>query len=200
MGARCCCGTVNPPNLSPSLLGGQCVQHSEDWGGADPGANEDHGTPALPQRKAATRGAHVENIACLNPRIDVGSGGAIRLTLDADAIAILARRARQRIAAQESGLVETQPQPQYDILPRERSRQRLTVARLQDERSDIAYLVFDGGLSVKKIRLGLRYPGPIVVILDFDQHFDLLDAMKITHENQDFGFSISCCGRRRRTR
>jgi hypothetical protein len=42
-------GTVNPPNLSPSLLGGQCVQHSEDWGGADAGADKDHGTLALPQ-------------------------------------------------------------------------------------------------------------------------------------------------------
>jgi hypothetical protein len=92
-------GTVNPPNLSPSLLGGQCVQHSEDRGGADASADKDHGTLALPQREAAARGAHVENIACLNPRIDVSPGGAMRLPLDADAIAILARLARQRIAA-----------------------------------------------------------------------------------------------------
>src|SRR5262245_61501423 len=92
-------GTVNPPNLPPSLLGGQCVQHSEDWGGADAGADKDDGTLALPQRKVAARSAHVENIACLNPRIDVSPGGAVRLALEADAIAILARRARQRIAA-----------------------------------------------------------------------------------------------------
>src|ERR1700738_485383 len=104
MGARCCCGTVNPPNLSPRLLGGQCVQHSEDRGGADSGADEDHRTIALPQRKAAARGAHVENIACLNPRIDVSAGGAMRFPLDADAIPILARLARQRIAAPESAL------------------------------------------------------------------------------------------------
>ena len=70
-------GTVNPPNLSPRLLGGQCVQHSEDWGRADAGADKDHGTLALPQRKAAARGAHVENIACLNPRIDVGVPPAV---------------------------------------------------------------------------------------------------------------------------
>src|SRR4029077_19276006 len=99
MDARCCCGPVNPPNLSPSLLGGQCVQHSEDWGGADAGADKHHGTLALPQRKATTWGAHVENIACLNPRIDVSPSGAMRLALDADAIVTLARRARQRIAA-----------------------------------------------------------------------------------------------------
>src|SRR5262249_34659099 len=36
-------GTVNPPDLSPGLLGGQCMQHSEDWGGADAGADQDHG-------------------------------------------------------------------------------------------------------------------------------------------------------------
>src|SRR5262245_41771170 len=89
-------GAVNPPNLSPRLLGGQCVQHSEDWGGADPGADQDHRTLALPQCKAAARGAHIENIAWLNPRIDVSPDRTLRLALDADAIAILARRARQR--------------------------------------------------------------------------------------------------------
>src|SRR5262245_53665268 len=134
-------GTVNPPNLSPSLLRGQCVQHSEDRGGADAGADKDHGTLALPQRKAAARGAHVKNVACLNPRIDVSPGGAMWLALDADAIAILARRARQRIAAQESALFGPWPEPQYDKLPRQGSRQRLTVGRLQDERSDIAAFV-----------------------------------------------------------
>ena len=92
-------GTVNPPNLSPSLLGGQCVQYSEDWGGADAGADKDHGTLALPQREAAARGAYIKNIAYLNARIDVSPGSAMRLALDADAIAILTRRARQRIAA-----------------------------------------------------------------------------------------------------
>jgi len=76
-------GAVNPPDLSPSLLGGQCVKHREDRGGADAGADKDHGALALPQRKAAARGAHIENIACLNPRIDVSPGGACgsRLTL-----------------------------------------------------------------------------------------------------------------------
>src|SRR5262249_45085551 len=102
-------GTVYPPNLSASLLGGQCVEHGEDWGGADAGADKGHGTLVLPQCKAAARGAHVENIACLNPRIDVGPGRTLRLALDADAIAILARGARQRIAAQESALVGTRP-------------------------------------------------------------------------------------------
>jgi hypothetical protein len=59
-------GSMNPPNLSPRLLGGQLLQHSEDWGGTDAGADKDHGTLALLQRKAATGGAHIENIACLN--------------------------------------------------------------------------------------------------------------------------------------
>src|SRR5215472_13045215 len=119
-------GTVNPPNLSASLLGGQCVQHSEDWSGADAGADKDHGTLALPQCKAAARGAHVENVARLNPRIDVSRGGAMRLPLDADAITILARLPRQRIAAEESGPLGLWPQPQNDKLPRQGSCQRLT--------------------------------------------------------------------------
>src|SRR6202007_2054929 len=43
--------------------GRQCVQHCEDRGGADAGADKDHRPIALPQRKAAARGAHIENIA-----------------------------------------------------------------------------------------------------------------------------------------
>src|SRR6516165_6064759 len=131
-------GTVYPRDLSPSLLGRQCVEHSEDRGGADAGADQDHGTLALPQRKTAARGAHIEHVACLNPRIDVSPGRTLRLALDADAIAILARRARQRIAAQESALVGPRPQPQYDKLPGQGGGQRLTVGWLQDERCDIA--------------------------------------------------------------
>jgi hypothetical protein len=77
------------------------VQHREDWGGANAGADKDHGTIALPQRKAAARGAHIKNIACLNPRIDVSPGRTLRLTFDVGAIAILARRARQRTDGEE---------------------------------------------------------------------------------------------------
>ena len=80
------------------------------------------------------------NIACLNPRIYVSPGGAMRLALDADAIAFLARR-RQRIAAQQSALVGPRLEPQYDKLPRQDIGQRLTVGRLQDERGDMAAFV-----------------------------------------------------------
>jgi hypothetical protein len=66
-------GAVNPPDRSPSLLGGQCVQHSEDRGGADADADKDHGTSSCRSVKLPRGGAHVENIACLNLRIDVSS-------------------------------------------------------------------------------------------------------------------------------
>src|SRR5215469_5558886 len=92
-------GTVNPPNLSRRLLGSQCVQHCQHRGSADTGADKDHRTIALLQRKAAARGANLKQIARLNPRIDVSPGGTMWLALDADAIAIRARLARQRIAA-----------------------------------------------------------------------------------------------------
>jgi hypothetical protein len=41
--------------------------------------------------------------------------------------------------------------------------------------------VFDGGLDAEKIRLGLRYSGPIIIILDLDQHLACFDALKIIH-------------------
>jgi len=69
--------TVKPPDLSRRLLGGQCVQHCQHRGGADAGADKDHRTIALLQRKAAARGANLENVARLNLHIDVSSGGAM---------------------------------------------------------------------------------------------------------------------------
>ena len=41
--------------------------------------------------------------------------------------------------------------------------------------------VFDGGPGAKKIGLGLCHLGPIIVILDLDQHLALFDALKIVH-------------------
>jgi len=43
--------------------------------------------------------------------------------------------------------------------------------------------VFDGGLSAEKICFGLRHSGPIIIILDLDQHFTLFDALKIVHRD-----------------
>jgi hypothetical protein len=37
------------------------------------------------------------------------------------------------------------------------------------------------GFGRLQVRLGLRYPGPVVVILDFDQHLAFFDALKIIH-------------------
>ena len=39
--------------------------------------------------------------------------------------------------------------------------------------------VFDGGLSAEKICFGLRHSGPIIIVLDLDQHLTLFDALKI---------------------
>jgi hypothetical protein len=39
--------------------------------------------------------------------------------------------------------------------------------------------VFDGGLGAAKICLGLRHPGPIIIILDLDRHLAFFDALKI---------------------
>src|SRR4029077_16980030 len=112
--ARADAGTLKPPNLCRRLLGGQCVQHCQARSGADAGADKDHGTLALLQRKAAAGSAYLEDIARLNERIDVLAGGAIWLTLDNDAIAILARLARQRIAAQEGRPIGCRLEPQND--------------------------------------------------------------------------------------
>jgi hypothetical protein len=43
--------------------------------------------------------------------------------------------------------------------------------------------VLDGGLSAENICFGLRHSGPIIIILDFDEHLTLFDALKIVHRD-----------------
>ena len=56
--------------------------------------------------------------------------------------------------------------------------------------------VFDGGLGAKTIRLGLRHPRSIVVILDLNEQLVLLDPLKIIHEHPTH-VTLDLCAERR---
>jgi hypothetical protein len=92
-------GAVNPPNLSRRGSSSQCMKHGEYRGCSYAGAQQDNRPVAWPQREAAAWRACVQNVANSNLSLDVGSGRAVNLPLDAQTIAIVARLARQRITA-----------------------------------------------------------------------------------------------------
>src|SRR6516164_2344064 len=116
------------------------MEHGEDGGYADAGTQQDDGSVAWPQRETAARRADVEHLANSDLSIDIGSGCAVGFSFDADAIAILARLARQRVAAQESGCIGRRPEPQYDKLPGQGGFQRVPIGGLEHERGHAAAL------------------------------------------------------------
>jgi len=65
----------------------------------------DNGSVALPQREIAAWRAHLEHVADLDLSLGIGPGCAMSFALDADPVTVLARLARQRIAAPQSGRV-----------------------------------------------------------------------------------------------
>ena len=75
------------------------MEHGEYRGCAHTGTQQDNRSVAWPQRGAAAWRACVQNVANPSLGLDVGSGCAVGLPLDAHAIAIVARFARQRITA-----------------------------------------------------------------------------------------------------
>src|SRR5271165_2610791 len=92
-------GSVNPPHLPRRRRGGQRMEHRDDRGRADSGTQEYDGSVARYQREAAAWRARVEHVAHLDLSVYVSPRHAMSFPFDAHAIALLARLARQRIAA-----------------------------------------------------------------------------------------------------
>src|SRR5262249_16660603 len=96
-------GAVQPPDFSWRCRSRQRMEHCQYGRGANTGAQKNDGSIARPKREAATCRAGLHAIADLQFFVDVSAGCAVRLALDADAIALSARFVRQRVAAHQDG-------------------------------------------------------------------------------------------------
>src|SRR5215472_12922711 len=94
-------GAVDPPDFARRRLRGQRVEHREDWGRTDAGAQQNDRFAPRPQREVAARRTHLDHVADPDLRVDVSPGCPMGFPLDADTIAMVAGLARKRIAAHE---------------------------------------------------------------------------------------------------
>ena len=91
---------VQPPDLPLGTLLRQRLQHGEDRGGTDPGADQQQGRPRLVEEEGAARRADVEPVTDREPGVQVRAGGAAHLALDGDPVDARVRPAAQGVVAQ----------------------------------------------------------------------------------------------------
>src|SRR5262249_8881790 len=88
-------GAVDPPDFARRRLRGQRVEHRENWGRTDGGAQQNDGFAARPQREIAARRTHLDHVADPDLSVNVCPGYAMGFPLDADPIAMVAVLARK---------------------------------------------------------------------------------------------------------
>ena len=114
---------VQPPDLSVGMLLRQRVEHGEDRGCPDAGADQQHGRVRLVEDEGAPWCCDLELVANRNPGVQVAAGGAVRLALDGDPVVVGAGRSREGVVAQHRSLLSVGLQSQRQVLAGARGRQ-----------------------------------------------------------------------------
>ena len=109
-----------------------------------PGGDQQHRAGAVVEGELAARRGHLQQRAGLQVLVQPAAGHAVRLPLDADPVGAGVRRRRQRIAAHRDRLGGA-GDPQGQVLPGPRGRQRGAVAGRQVDRAHRRVLMHDLG-------------------------------------------------------
>ena len=104
-------GAVEPPDLPSRSFLGQGVQHGEHRRRADPRADQDHGPIARLEHEGASRRRDLERCHPPGAGVQVAAGRTVRLSLDADPVAVAVGRTRERVAPEQWGGVGVGPDP-----------------------------------------------------------------------------------------
>ena len=119
------------------------MQHGENGRRADPGADQHDRAVTRAQDERAARRARLDHVADAQSVVHEAAHHAMRLALDADAEAGGARRARERIAAQDRGRRRFGAQAHGQELARQRRPHRLAGDGRQPHRDHARALTVD---------------------------------------------------------
>ena len=135
---------VQPPHLPLAAGGGELVQHGQHRRDPDAGGDEQDRAGAVVEGELAARCGRLQQRAGLQVLVQPAAGHAVRLPLDADPVGAGVRRRRQRIGAHRDRLGGA-GDPQGQVLPGPRGRQRGAVAGRQVDRAHRRVLMHDLG-------------------------------------------------------
>ena len=96
---------VQPPDLSVRVLLRECLKHGENGGGADPGADQQHGRVCLIEDEGASWCCDVELVADRETGVQIAAGDAIGFVLDGNPVVARPGWARERVVAQHRPLL-----------------------------------------------------------------------------------------------
>ena len=96
----------------------QRVKHGEDWRGADPGADQQHGCIRPVEDEGAARGCDVELVADGEPGVQVAAGGAVGFALDGDPVVAGVGRSAEGVVAEHRPPLRVGLDPHREVLTR----------------------------------------------------------------------------------
>ena len=96
---------VQPPDLPIGVLLRQRVEHGEDRGGADAGADQQDRRVGPVEDEGAARRGDVELVADGEPGVQIAAGGAVVLALDGDPVVAGVGRSGEGVVAEHRPLL-----------------------------------------------------------------------------------------------
>jgi hypothetical protein len=115
-------GALQPPDLSVRVLLRQRLQHREDGGGADPGADQQHRCICLIEEEGPPWSGDLQLVANRQTRVQITAGDAVGFAFDGDPIVARPRRSRKGVIAQHRPLSLVGLHTQREVLTRARRR------------------------------------------------------------------------------
>ena len=94
----------------------QRLKHGENWGGTDPGADQQHGCIGPVEDEGATRRCDVELVADGEPGVQIAAGGAVVFALDGDPVVAGVGRSGEGVVAEHRPLLLVGLDPQREVL------------------------------------------------------------------------------------
>src|SRR3954463_506368 len=82
----------------------QCLEHRENRGSTDAGADEQHGCICPIEDEGATGRCDLDCVADREPAVEISAGGAVVFALDGDPVVAGAGRSGERVVPEHRGL------------------------------------------------------------------------------------------------
>src|SRR4051794_16494141 len=151
---------LQPPDLAFGVFSGERVEHGEDGGGPDAGADQQHRRVGAVEDEGASRRGDVELVADAQAGVQIATGGAGVLVLDRDPVVAGAGRSREGVVAQHRPLFSVGLESHGQVLAGARGRGRAAVGVLEaDVDHGVALSLDSGHRQAAETRPGRRRAG-----------------------------------------
>jgi hypothetical protein len=136
---------MEPPDLSFAVFRGKRLEHGEDRGGADAGADQQYRRVGSVEDERASRSSDIELSADVEAGMQIATGRPVGFALDADPVVAGIGRSRKGVVPQQRPLLVVAFQAQREVLTRTWVRERRAIRILEPDGDHRIALSLDCG-------------------------------------------------------